>query len=123
VAEVQIACTGCTQRRGSPVLALETGRFTTDRETSAQYQVPVGAVGVRLLCPSCSRQSLFWPTSKTPPCTKCGHVEESYIFGDAQEPKAGQGLSYRDSFSGAAENKAMLDELRKGSVGGWSGGG
>lgn len=111
----QIACKPCTERLGRPVLAMETGRFTSARDTPGA-PAP-GLLGVRLMCPVCSKQSFFFPTVKHYECEQCGHVKETYVRGDTSETP--RGISFRDTVDSKQESQGLLDQLRRGSIGGW----
>lgn len=115
--KVQIACRPCTERAGRPVMVVEAGQFTTDASTPGAPAV--GILGLRLMCPVCSKQSFYYPTVKHYECESCGHVKETYIRGGtSQTPK---GISYQEKGDGSdrAESQSILEQLRKGSIGGW----
>lgn len=121
----QIACGGCSRRLGRPIICSDTGRFTTDgtQTTPDGHALPVGILGLRLLCNSCGKQSYFYPTHHHYTCRSCGHNETTYISGGVHDPKKGQGISYTETIDAKGENQAMLDQLRQNAIGGWGSGG
>ena len=120
-----IACGACTRRLGRTIVCSDTGRFTTDgSQTSADGQpLPVGILGLRLLCTQCSKQSYFFPTIHHYTCESCGFDKTTYVSGGAQDPKKGIGISYQETIDAKGENQALLNQMRQDAIGGWGSGG
>ena len=125
MAEFSIACRSCTENNGVPVMALENDRAMVDANTPGVQNFPLGVRGaillVRLQCPRCSKQSLFFPTVVHYDCEKCGHHKEEYVRGvvTTPAPNTGQGLRLSEGFTTKAENADLLRQLRQGSIGGY----
>lgn len=122
MADFDVACAPCTRSTGRTTMALETGRFTTDGSQAGAdgTPLPVGILGIRLLCPTCKKQSLLYPTVKHYTCDACGHVKETYVSGGAQAPQKGSGVSYKETIGGQNDGNAFLEEMRRGgAIGGW----
>ena len=118
-------CGGCTQYWQKQITCLEMGRFTVDAKARAEMaiprEVPDGALGLRLLCPECRKQSFAFPTTKHYTCAKCKYEHETYVQGDTAETPRGA-ISFSDSDGAQKQANSILQALRNGSLnsgGGW----
>ncbi len=119
-------CKGCTQYWSRQVTCLEMGRFTVtpatrNGEVAVPRDVPDGALGLRLMCPECRKQSYAFPTVKHYACAKCKYEHETYVQGDTPETPRGA-IKYNDTDESQRQSEDILQKLRDGSIssgGGW----
>lgn len=118
-------CKGCTQYWSRPITCLENGRFAVTpaarNELNIPNGVPDGALGLRLMCPECRKQSFAFPTVKHYTCAKCKYEHETYVQGDTAEAPRGA-IKLGDSEEAQRQSEDIFQKLRNGSIssgGGW----
>lgn len=124
MADFNFLCPPCTQQSNPPreVVCLETGRFTvTGQEAGIPGEVPIGALGLRIMCPECRKQNFVFPTVHHYTCAKCAYKHETFVTGDTSEAPRG-GIKMGDSDEAQQQSASILQQLRNGSIssgGGW----
>lgn len=123
---VKVACMRCSQP-GRPVVMLETGQFTVTPAARNEYasmgheiprEAPDGALGLRLKCPTCTTQILWFPVQTHYTCARCKYEHQTYMTGGTSAVP--RGLSYNDQVEGSQQQSdALLEQLRNNSIGGW----